>query len=208
MNKHDGFSLIELLIVMLLIGIFAVGVTLAINPTGSSEKQLNAIGEKLFAQMLYAQDEALVRDEAAGIVFNQSEFDLDIANDYEWRRYSFSDAQNTAQNDQRLDENSRRWLQTSDPLGAQSIDEKFTWSIEVEDISVEENLDSLLNEDNEPQPLIVFYPSGEITEFALTIVWSDESLKVDRDISDQRYRITVDERGELLRFRVGELDDR
>jgi len=208
MNKHDGFSLIELLVVMLLISIFAVGVTLAVNPTGSSEKQLNAVGEKLFAQMLFAQDEALVRDEASGIVFNQSEFDLDISNDYEWRRYSFPDAQRAAQNDQRSDEDIRRWIQTTDPLGAQSIDEKFTWSVQVEDISVEENLDSLLNEDDEPQPLIVFYPSGEVSEFALTIVWSDESLKDEQDISEQRYRITVDERGELLRFRVGELDER
>lgn len=201
MNKHCGFSLIELLVVMLLISVIAVGVTLAINPTGSSEKQLNAAGEKLFAQMLYAQDEALVRDEASGIVFNQSQFDLDISNNYEWRRYTFAGNEGAG-------EDSRQWAPTVDPLGAQLIDEKFTWSIEVEDVSVEENLDRLLSEDDEPQPLIVFYPSGEISEFILTIVWSDESLKADRDISDQRYQITVDERGELLRFRVGELDER
>ncbi len=207
MNKHHGFSLIELLVVMLLISVFAVGVTLAVNPTGSSEKQLNAAGEKLFAQMLYAQDEALVRDEASGIVFEQSESDLDIANNYEWRRYSFVANQGAGQRTSNSRADSRRWVQTIDPLGAHSVDEKFTWSLEVEEISVEENLDRLLSEDDEPQPLVVFYPSGEISEFVLTIVWSDESLESDRDIADQRYRITVDERGELLRFRVGELDE-
>ena len=203
MSKHCqyGFSLIELLVVMLLISILAVGVTLAINSAGSSEKQLNAAGERLFAQMLYAQDEALMRDQASGIVFNQSVSKLDLANDYEWQRYGFS------QDDRDNKQSSREWIKTSEPLGRHSIDMKFTWSIEVEDISIEENLDRLLNADDVPEPLVVFYPSGEISEFAITLVWSDESLEGNDDIASQRYKITVDERGELLRYRIDELEE-
>ena len=75
-----------------------------------------------------------------------------------------------------------------------------------QDISIEENLDRLLNADDVPEPLVVFYPSGEISEFEITLVWSDESLEDNDDIANQRYKITVDERGELLRYRIDELE--
>lgn len=203
MSKHCqyGFSLIELLVVMLLISILAVGVTLAINPTGSTEKQLNTAGERLFAQMLFAQDEALMRDQASGIVFNRTDSELDLARDYEWQRYSFTE------DDGDNKKSAREWIKTIEPLGKHAIDTKFMWSIEIEDISIEENLDRLLNEDDEPKPLVVFYPSGEISEFVITLVWSDEILKDNTDIASQRYKITFDERGELLRYRIDELEE-
>jgi type II secretion system protein H len=202
MNKkhQNGFSLIELLVVMLLISVFAVGMTLAINPAGSSQKQLNAAGEKLFAQMLYAQDEALVRGEALGIVFNRTDSNLHLANNYEWQRNAFT------VNDRENKTNSRKWLKTSEPLGRHEIDKNYLWSLKVEDVSIEENLDRLLNENDEPMPLVVFYPSGEMSEFTITLVWSDEALKDNAEMASQRYNITVDERGELLRYRVGTLE--
>jgi type II secretion system protein H len=200
-QRLHGFSLIELLVVMLLVSIFAVGVSLAVNPAGSTEKQLNAAGEKLFAQMLFAQDDALVRDQASGIVFNLSNSKIDFDNDYQWQRYSFSS--------EALDnkKNFREWIKTNKPLGAHTIDKKFTWSVEVEDISIEENLDRLLNETEVPEPSVVFYPSGEISEFVIILSWTDELLKKSADLASQRYKITIDEAGELSRYRVGELDE-
>jgi prepilin-type N-terminal cleavage/methylation domain-containing protein len=198
-NKYlHGFSLIELMVVMLLIGIFVVGVTLAVNPRGSTEKQLNAAGEKIFAQILYAQDEALVRNEALGIVINQANLNVDLANNYEWHRYSFSD------NGRDDKESKRQWIKTLEPLGEHAIDKEFMWSIKVEDISIEENLDRLLNEDDTLKPVIVFYPSGEISEFIITLAWSDEFLIENADMASQRYQINIDERGELLRYRVNQ----
>jgi type II secretion system protein H len=200
-QRLHGFSLIELLVVMLLVSIFAVGVSLAVNPAGSTEKQLNAAGEKLFAQMLFAQDDALVRDQASGIVFNLSNSKIDFDNDYQWQRYSFSS--------EALDnkKNFREWIKTNKPLGTHTIDKKFTWSVEVEDISIEENLDRLLNETEVPEPSVVFYPSGEISEFVIILSWTDELLKKSADLASQRYKITIDEAGELSRYRVGELDE-
>ncbi len=194
LRYHTGFSLIELLVVMLIVAVIAAGVSLAVNPRGSSAKQINLQGERLFAQMLYAFDEALVRNQAVGLAIEQDENDLQVSREYAWKRDGGVDR----------DTKDRHWLKTENPLGNHELAEEFAWAIEIEEVSLEENLDQLLNEDDdEIDPRIIFYPSGEVSEFSITITLSEEALQDDPEAINERYKITLNERGELTRYRVG-----
>lgn len=183
-----GFSLIELMVVLFIIAIIVGGVSQVIRPQGSLTKRINQQGESLFAQMQFALDDALVRHQALGIVLQQNDSDSGFSREYAWYRH---DGEN--------------WILTGKPLGQQSLPEELMWSIEVEEVSVEESLDALLEEeDGRVRPVIIFSPDGEVTDFSMVIYPSDQTLLDNPEAVDQRYRITLNERGELAGLAVGE----
>jgi general secretion pathway protein H len=195
----SGFSLIELLVVMVIIAVIASGVSLAINPLGSSAKQINQQGDRLFAQMLFALDDALVRQKPLGIVIEQS--DEDIENDiyrYGWYRF----------NGIEKDTGKKLWVKTEKPLGQHILKDDIAWEIEVEDESLEDSLDELLSEDDEEiKPVIVFYSNGEVSEFSMTLALNERALEDDPDAINERFKIAFDERGDLTRYYVGEVEE-
>jgi prepilin-type N-terminal cleavage/methylation domain-containing protein len=203
MDKHDGnasgFSLIELLVVVVIIAVIASGVSLAINLTGSSAKQINQQGDRLFAQMLFALDDALVRQKPLGIVIEQS--DEDIENDiyrYGWYRFNGIDSET----------GNKIWLKTDEPLGQHKLREDLAWEIEVEDESLEASLDQLLEEDEEEiKPIIVFYSTGEVSDFSVIIGLTETALEDDPEAINERFKIALDERGQLIRYYVGEVEE-
>ena len=203
MRAQPGFSLIELLVVLVIVAVIAAGVSLAINPLGSSAKQINQQGDRLYAQMQYALDEALVRNRALGLVIEQTENDTQLSTRYSWKRDDGKDP----------DTNDRIWTQTANtrdsdnPLSPNELQAGLTWDINVEESSLEDSLDQLLKEEDEAlSPSIIFSPSGEVTEFTLTISLSETALGTDADAINERYKIALNERGELVRYPVGVAD--
>jgi general secretion pathway protein H len=185
-RRHLGFSLIELLVVMVIIAVIAAGVSLAINPNGSSTKQINKQGDQLFAQMQYALDDALIRHSALGIVIEKDDDQIDFSRRYSWHRY-----------------NGDEWQKATEPLaGKYELAPSLVWEIEVEGNSLADQLDDLL-EDKKIRPDIVFYPSGEVTEFAITFTLSDVALAAEPEAIDKRYKIALNTRGEVARYPVG-----
>lgn len=194
-----GFSLIELLVVMLIIAVMAAGVSLTVSPQGSTAKQINQAGEKLFAQMNYALDEALVRNAAVGLDIEQSENDVDFSTSYRWKRHSSYDN----------DTGDPIFTAMEAPLGEHALPENLIWEIIIEDEgSLAESLDDLLNEDEDnPVPELIFEPSGETTGFSIVISLSEDALEDNPGAIDERYRILLNERGQLVRYKVGESED-
>jgi general secretion pathway protein H len=187
-----GFSLIELLVVMAIVGFIMAGVSL-VN-SSSSAKQINKQGDNLFAQMQYALDEALIRNTALGLLIEQDKDELKISKRYRWKRDNGVDK----------DSRERLWSDVKGYISSGELAEGLAWEVEIEDTSLEENLDRLLDDDdNEPQPRIIFYPSGEVSEFVITITLSEEALEDDPDAIEGRYKISLNERGELARYSVG-----
>lgn len=201
MNKHyhlicrrQGFTLIELLVVMVIIAVLAAGVALTINFRGSSAQQINDVGEKLFAQMNYALDEALVSNTVIGMDFQQDKDNPEVSKGYLWKRHEGFDEIGLP-----------KFADMAQPLaGRHELPEGLAWGDR--EIDGADDLDKLLLGDDEEQeiPELLFYPSGEITEFSVTITLSEEALADDPEAIDEYYKIVLDERGELTRYRVGE----
>jgi len=191
-----GFSLIELLVVMAIVGFIAAGVSL-VN-SSSSAKQINKQGDNLYAQMQYALDEAVIRNTALGLLIEQDKDELEISKRYRWKRDNGVDK----------DSRERLWSDVKGYISSGELAEDLFWDVEIEDTSLEESLDRLLEDDDkEPQPRIIFYPSGEVSEFAITITLSEEALEDDPDAIEERYKISLNERGELARYPVGVPDE-
>ncbi|MFT7224330.1 MAG: prepilin-type N-terminal cleavage/methylation domain-containing protein [Cellvibrionaceae bacterium] len=184
----SGFSLIELLVVLLIIAMLASGISQVVNPLGSTAKRINRQGDQLWAQMQFALDDALVRYRALGIAVEGDEENPQSIEKYRWVRYD-----------------GEKWLGTDLPLGGHRLDEGLTWSIEIEAVPLEAALDDLLASDEDTiKPVIVFYPSGEVTDFSLILKLSDEMLQIAPDAGNERYQLTLNERGQLARYTVGE----
>lgn len=188
LTTEKGFSLIELMVVVLILAFAAAGVRTVFDPSGSLSKQMNEQGDRLYAQMQFALDEALFTLNPLGLVIEQ---DLEtglLSTQYQW--YSH---------------NGDTWVKREKPLAGGELVETFVWQINIEDEPLEESLDELLEEDDEDvKPQIAFYPSGEVTPFEIEIGPSQTLLLDNPDANGMRYKIAVNERGALVRFLVGE----
>ena len=193
-KKATGFSMIELLVVMLIIAVLAAGVSLVVNPEGSTAKQLNKAGEQLYQQMNYARDEALVLNTSIGLDVVQDEDDLELAREVVWKRHTGFD-----------DANLPVFGPMEHPLTRYELPDEFQWDIEVDGDALAINLDQLLEGgDDQSIPEILFEGSGDVTPFSITLFPGEALLQDNPDLQRQRYLITINERGELARYRVGE----
>lgn len=188
LTASRGFSLIELMVVVLILAFAAAGVRTIINPNGSLSKQMNQQGETLFAQMQFALDEALFTLNPLGLVIKQDPETGLMSTQYQWYSY-----------------NGDEWVERKKTLVGGELDKAFAWQVNVEEEPLEETLDDLLEEDEDTiKPQIAFYPSGEVTPFDIEIGLSEELLLDNPSGGQMRYKIAVNERGALQRFLVGE----
>ena len=188
LTASRGFSLIELMVVVLILAFAAAGVRTIINPNGSLSKQMNQQGETLFAQMQFALDEALFTLNPLGLVIKQDPETGLMSTQYQWYSY-----------------NGDEWVERKKTLVGGELDKAFAWQVNVEEEPLEETLDDLLEEDEDTiKPQIAFYPSGEVTPFDIEIGLSEELLFDNPNGGQMRYKIAVNERGALQRFLVGE----
>lgn len=172
MKKARGFSLIELLVVLVMITIMAASVSIAVNRT-SPEKELNTLGFQLFAKMNFAIDESLMQRKLIGLrIVNQEKKSA-----YYW--YSFTN---------------NRWQLLNNSLAGVVIPDNIFIERELDSDFTDSLLAQTLNDTSEEKALvpdIVFYPNSDISEFTITIGYRDTSE------SDHTFRIMLDKYGQL-----------
>lgn len=203
----NGFSLIELLVVMAIVAFITAGVSL-VN-SSSSAKQINKQGDHLFAQMQYALDEAVMTNTAIGLLVEQQEDDAELSRQYVWQRYKGISIRSRQQQNADQDEDAvveeSEWENIKSYISKGELPESLSWDIVLgeEEESLEDGLDRLLDDDELRPPDIIFSSSGEVSDFSIVITLSEDELKDDPDAIDERYKITIDERGQLSRYQVG-----
>ncbi|MGH1438927.1 MAG: prepilin-type N-terminal cleavage/methylation domain-containing protein [Cellvibrionaceae bacterium] len=206
----NGFSLIEILIVIAIIAFITSGVSLVVG--GSSAKLINDQGNNLFAQMQYALDEAVMTNTTIGLLVKQQQDDAELSRQYVWQRYKgvsirSQQERRSASDDEDSEENIQEseWENIKGYIGAGELPENLSWDIVFgeEDESLEDSLDRLFDDDEVRPPDIIFSSSGEVSDFSIVITLSEEELKDDPDAISERYKITLDELGQLSRFQVG-----
>lgn len=191
-RSESGFSILELIVVLLILAIISSAVAISAGSTSSPQKRIESVGKTLFAQMQFALDEALIQQQPIGL---RIDVEGDVAAAYSWHIY-LSTGQNSDQNsDQNSNQNSNTWKSVdSDALSSVSLDEDFFIDATIDDVLLEALTELSLNDESEDiqtPPSIIFYPNGDISEFSLTFAF------VDKKESDADFRIFIDERGQL-----------
>jgi general secretion pathway protein H len=168
-NKEKGFTLVELRIVLSIVAFISGGVAIVVSSASSAEKRLDEAGKKLFAQMNFALDEALMQRRLIGLRIENNE----KQSSYSW--YGYEDT---------------RWQPLEEPLTQQVLAEDISIEISVDDELLEALLENSLNNLSEEElipPAIIFYPNSDVSEFELVLVVHD-------DVEEQhRFRIYIDE---------------
>lgn len=163
-RRSGGFTLIEVMVVMAIIGLFAMMVVMTV-PTGGGNSSEQA-AQTLHNRLQYAREFAMVRQATLGLRVDQDRYQFvswqsDIGENGRWQLIS-----HRGLNEQRLD-----W-----PLAIRLE------NAELELLQQEEQLSGDLlapaddrDEDgNEPVPQLIIFPSGEFPQFSIQIEDTDD----------------------------------
>ncbi len=88
-----GFTLIEILVVVAIIGILTVGVLLSVNLTGR-DRELQTESDRLYALLKYAREQAALQTREYGVLFDDDGYEFLVFDNHEqrWRSVSEDDA--------------------------------------------------------------------------------------------------------------------
>lgn len=142
---QQGFTLLELLIVLVIIGVVIAAVALSIHNSGSSQQSRSAAN--IFrARVMYAEQNAIIQSTTIGLAISQ-------------QGYQFYRLQNKPPTEviywQKADDNALRY---------QSWPSTMNLSLRLPD-----NPNALIPNQLPQQPMIIFNPSGGVTPFTLKI---------------------------------------
>ena len=164
LTRQRGFTLLEMLLVALLMGLTAAAVTMSFNTTGP-QQILKKNAERFIAATELVLDETVLSGNFIGIVIEETEYKFVVYNEAKWQ---------FVQDDRLLS------VQTMEPgikldliLDGmplnQEEDEDASWFDEpfIEDETEEEKK-------KHPEPQILLFPSGEVTPFELSFITINE----------------------------------
>lgn len=155
-SRQRGFTLIEIMIVVMIIGLSAGMATLAFAPNDTTE--LEKTVDKFMLQAEFVSEQAVLTGDVIGLfVAPRSARDGDTWC-YQWRRF-----RNSA------------WQPVSDFLTDQCLRSALELELVVEGESYEYD-----ERETTPKPVLMFYPSGEATRLEMALFLRFDSEKVER----------------------------
>jgi general secretion pathway protein H len=201
-RRAGGFSLIELLVVIMVIGVLATMITLSIGVTGG-DREIEQEQDRLQALIELAAEEAILQGREIGIRFYP-------------HRYEFSTETWETEEVEEVERTVASWaLLADDPLlKPRTLDDEIEIELEIDDRAVllepyeerretkrpssESERDRGRKEDEEDayQPQVFVFSSGDVTPFTLTLR---------RQFANRGLTFTVDAEGTIEAVRDDEL---
>ena len=181
-NKNAGFSLLELLLVLVIVGFIATIAGVSVS-SGSRSHQVNG-SVRVFADIAsYAMDEAQLAGRDHGLLISQRQVQQGVVYSYEW-----------------LQRDDQGWIPAVtdvDIFQAREFPAGLELLLDVEELLADTRYvdpESVEDDADRPQPQVIFYSSGETTPGAMTlrdtasgeIMWVVEWDLVGRIILKQR----------------------
>lgn len=171
--KSRGFTLIEILVVLVIVGIAVGGASAMIN-VGGSEQEVAEQVNALTAYSEHAAEMAVITGEPIGLVLMPPK----------WRQEEMEEAEE--KRDFNLDDLGweYRWMKETGVAGANGTMRRWVDIEEMEPVvmppeinlavSVEERLLTWDFRPDQPTPVIAFYPEGEVTPFEIEFTYDEE----------------------------------
>ncbi len=155
--KHcRGFTLIEMLTVVFLIGIAVGGVSVFITQDGP-EKRTNEAVEKFVVICEHVSELSILSGEPVGLLLEPPEWQEDPL-EAGWR-YSWKRRVNV--------ENAWVWMDLTD-VASVELEKQFRLRVTLDEIEWEYE-----NSPKVKEPIVAFYPSGEVTPFEIEFEHDD-----------------------------------
>jgi len=146
MAQTAGFTLLELLVVIVIIGILATFATLSIGNRALDDR-LEVESQRLQQILRLASEEAETKGIEIGFRYTQEQYDfLAINKDGQWAPYT-----------------------ASGPLRPRTIPQPFYLELRIEDRPVAPASDAPDRKDKKIEPQILLFSSGEATAFTLDV---------------------------------------
>ncbi len=162
MRTARGFTLIEIMVVVVIMGVMIAGGVLALGLADGGDRALTRTRERLTELMDYARERAELEGRDYGLIASTN-----------GARFVTYDAQ------------SRTWVDSSDDLLAKSLnlpaDWQFTAIVEGRPVLLKpmsDSQDKSSKEKTAPPPVAVFYAGGELSEFELRLGDNIEPARV------------------------------
>jgi general secretion pathway protein H len=163
-NRQAGFTLLEVLLVALLMGLAASAVTLSISNAGP-EQVLKKQAQRFMAATELVLDETVLSGRFVGIVVDDTQYQFVLYNEGKWVPIEQDKMLATQQLEPGI---SLDLMLDGMPLMQEDEDDD-SWFDEpfIDELSAEEKKKN-------PQPQILLFPSGEMTPFELRFITVDD----------------------------------
>ena len=168
MRQSRGFTLLEMMIVVVLMGLMAVAVIPSISTDGP-QKKLEEQAKKFIAITELLTDETVLSGQFLGVVVDPDGYHFVVYKDDKWQPMT-SDRLET---EHKMDDGiSLEVIVDGLPL-KQSDEENESWFDDDDPFADQD--DSSFDDDKQkfPEPQIMLFPSGEVTPFELHFVTKD-----------------------------------
>lgn len=156
-NRAKGFTLIEVMLTILIIGLGAMIVVLNLPSTARFDEDVNSNAERFLQQVHHAREQALLRNYVYGIEFDETESTYRF---YRWYE--------------------NKWqLQTDAPLRPVNLSEPYYFELEMGDFRLLDNMsegrDAIFGRDERPEdpdkriprPTVLIFESTEFVPFRI-----------------------------------------
>lgn len=164
--EQAGFTLIEIMVVVMLIGIAMGGATAMIDLGGSQKDLTNAVNEfSVFSD--HASEMAVINGEPIGLVLDPPEWQAEVLEDAD-EKIDFDIEELGWQ---------YRWMKETGIPGASGYMRKWVFIEDLDpvtlppeikiSVSIEERILTWDQRPLEPVPIVAFYPGGEVTPFEI-----------------------------------------
>jgi general secretion pathway protein H len=159
-NRAQGFTLLELLVVLLIIGIILTMAVISIGDRGNDEN-LTEVAQRLQALVELATQEAILQSRDLGLFFDDREYTFLSYVDGKWQK-----------------------LEGDDLLRPRKVPEDVELDLLVDGLSVPDQLKNKQNDQGKPGkndkveilPQILILSSGEVTPFTLDLRAEDSPV--------------------------------
>jgi general secretion pathway protein H len=166
-RKMSGFTLLELLVVVFIIGILSTLFTLSVGLTGS-DRELETETDRLIAVVQLASDEAVMQGRELGMRFYPDGYEFATFQEDFVEYYDIDESDETEEQDR------SEWnvLSNEDLLGQRSLPEGSLLDLEIDGRSIvldrhdaDDRDDENENSERDYQPQIRLFSSGDVSPF-------------------------------------------
>lgn len=188
-HQESGFTLLEIMLVIFLMGMTVTGVVMTMNTAGP-DRQLKQEAARFIGVLELAEEEALLSSMEMGLFIEEQQYQFVYLDDNE-RWTAFDNSKFFAKKE--LDENMLISLELAGLKAEGSLlgDRKLF----ADDDGLFEDNGSLFDGDEKEtriEPDVFIYSSGEITDFTLTFIY------MDADLGDSDVTVQFDKYGKLM----------